>query len=785
MSDRLSQMTGPPAEGGGRPLTAWSLLAGVLLLGILAGPLLAGRVYTADDLGAFHLPLRAFYAGQLAKGQPYDWMPGLYSGFYLTGEGQAGVYHPLHQLLYRLLPLPAALGWEYLLSYPLMMLGAWLWLGRRLGRGEAAMFGGLLFTFSSFNLLHFVHPNAVAIVAHVPWLLLAIDVVLTDSRRRRVMLATALVALLTGSQLLLGYPQYVWLSLLCEVCYAVFLLWTHKYAARTGCDSRATCQGCVGCTTQTWPRLVIAKGIGLLLGAVQLLPTLDAWLQSTRSGVGGSFSSWGSLHPLNLLQLVAPYLLAGRVVEDNTHEFALYAGAVPLVLAAWLIARHRELGSLGPLVRAAAGFALAALLLALGQYGPLSRLMGWLPVLRSFRLPCRYLVLFQLAAAVLAAIAMVLLMRESNRTRKWASFVVPALAGFASQPAKAGTTNHRRVWLGLWRDFEPVWCVVGLSAAVALLGVGLHHEPYIAPVWAILAGPALIAAAALLLIAAARGYSPALVGLVLLAACDLGWYGMSSDVYPQSAALKEYIASVRTPPGAPDGRVVGSLLRAGEPGLRSGDQMTLRGWRRADGYAGLEPRRQLDYRLLPALRVAGVRWVRRDLSTADVAGLKPYNEGWAEVPDPLPRVRLVAHCKQSADPAADIASICPDTTALSEVPLALPASRPGRAALTAERPGRLEIEVACPAAQLLVVAESYHDGWRATVDGRPREVYRVNGDFLGCLVEPGKHRVVLNFQPDSLWRGWLTSWLGMAMVSLCFLGWTGAPQPRPLEDDLL
>ncbi len=139
---------------------------------------------------------------------------------------------------------------------------------------------------------------------------------------------------------------------------------------------------------------------------------------------------------------------------------------------------------------------------------------------------------------------------------------------------------------------------------------------------------------------------------------------------------------------------------------------------------------------------------------------------------------------QSLEPAADIASISPDTTALSEVPLALPASRPGRAALTAERPGRLEVEVECPATQLLVVAESYHPGWRATLDGRPCEVYRLNGDFLGCLVEPGKHWIVLDFQPDSLWRGWLTSWLAVAMISLCFLGWTGAPQPGPLEVDL-
>ena len=97
-----------------------------------------------------------------------------------------------------------------------MMLGTWLLLRRRLGRSDAAMLGGLLFTFSSFNLLHFVHPNAVAVIAHIPWLLWAIDVALVDSRRRRVALATALIALLTGSQLLLGYPQYVWFSLLAE-----------------------------------------------------------------------------------------------------------------------------------------------------------------------------------------------------------------------------------------------------------------------------------------------------------------------------------------------------------------------------------------------------------------------------------------------------------------------------------------------------------------------------------------------------------------------------------------
>ncbi len=770
MSERVREKAELPADRTSRNLVAWSILAGLLLLGALAGPFFAGRIYTADDLGAFHLPIRAFYAERLANGQPCDWMPQLFSGFYLTGEGQAGAYHPLHQFLYRFLPLRAALGWEYLIPYPLMMLGMWLLLRRRLGRSDAAMFGGLLFTFCSFNLLHFVHPNAVAVIAHIPWLLWAIDVALVDSRRRRVAMATALIALLTGSQLLLGYPQFVWFSLVAEFSYVIFLQTAHKYVARTGCDLCATCNDCVGCTAQTWPRVVIAKGIGLLLGGVQLLPSLDAWLHSARLGADANFPFWGSLHPLNLLQLVAPYMFTGRVIGDSAHEFGMYVGVVPLLLIVWLVARQRELGPLAPLAWAALGFALLMLLLSFGQYGFFYRITTWLPVLRSFRFPCRYLVLFQLAVAGLAATGFMLLLRQSEQARR--------------QRARGAPYQHRLTWLALWRDFEPLWCMVGFSAAVAIAGATLSRESHIASIPAVLAGPMLLSAAAALMVLAVRGYSAALAGLILLAALDLGWYGLTSSVYPQNAVLEQYVASARTPPGNADGRVVASLLRVDEPGLRTGDLMTLRGWRRADGYAGLEPRRQLDYRLLPSLRVAGVRWVQCHPSTIDIAGLKPHGALWLEVPDPLPRVRLVTKTRTTNDPASDIANISPDTTALSEVPLGLPASKPGTAALVAERPGRLKIEVDCPAPQLLVVAESYHRGWKAAVDAQPLELYRINGDFMGCVVGPGKHQVILTFQPSSLQRGWLTSCLGLSMLSVCFLGSMAWPKPRVLGDDL-
>src|SRR5262245_26462208 len=61
----------------------WACAIGLLIA--LAWPFFVGRVYVADDLGEMHLPLRMFYARQLAAGEAFDWNPDLFGGFYLTG----------------------------------------------------------------------------------------------------------------------------------------------------------------------------------------------------------------------------------------------------------------------------------------------------------------------------------------------------------------------------------------------------------------------------------------------------------------------------------------------------------------------------------------------------------------------------------------------------------------------------------------------------------------------------------------------------------------------------
>jgi hypothetical protein len=395
----------------------WVLIVSIAALFLaLAWPMLRGEVYLADDLGEFHLPLRAFYAQQLAHSEPFDWCPDLYCGFYLTGEGQIGGYHPLHWLLYRALPLSLAFDLECWLSYPLMLIGLYAFFRRWRLSGESALFGALVFTFGGFNLLHFVHPNAIAVIAHLPWLLCAIDIALRSQNAKYRCWAWAAVAALTGSQLLLGYPQYAIYSAFIEFGYVLFVAWNMP----TRC--RAVFRG-VSC----WTAALI---LGVLLAGVQLLPTFDLLQHSVRQHSDHPLATQGSLQPFNLLQLVAPYLLTNRVIGENTHELGLYLGAVPLALAVWHLANQRNQRRFRIVTSAAVAAAAFGLIWSFGSFGPLGWLQEHTPLVNKFRLPCRAIVIFQLGAAVLAALGFADLVSRQS-----------------AQFAPARSIQNRRLWL--------------------------------------------------------------------------------------------------------------------------------------------------------------------------------------------------------------------------------------------------------------------------------------------------------------------------------------------------
>ena len=386
--------------------------------------------------------------------------------------------------------------------------------------------------------------------------------------------------------------------------------------------------------------------------------------------------------------------------------------------------------------------------LSLGLRGKLYYLQLMLPAVGSFRSPWRILSITQFSVAILAAIAFAHLISLGRSGRKvpWGHLVLPWLAAGVALGLTVGEEMHGHYTL-LGRLF-------------------------------LCSGPVLIGGAAAGLTLAARGRPIGLFLLAAIMAVDFGTFGVFN---PGSGAYftrhlptyDRYVARCYGPPTS-EGRAFYQDNR--DCMISRVNCLGYHGYRAINGYSALYPQQQLNYHDLNALRVAQVAWVWEPVpSPGSVAswgpGGPPVDGGWRPVPNPLPRARLLSRAVVSTTPAQDVKNIDVASTALVSRPLRLTPSRPGSARLQEDRPGRIGVAVEAPQRQLLVVSESYHAGWQVSVDGRLATVERVNGDFVGCVVEPGRHEVQFAYRPADLWWGKLASLASLVVV----LGMSAGP----------
>ena len=80
--------------------------------------------------------------------------------------------------------------------------------------------------------------------------------------------------------------------------------------------------------------------------------------------------------------------------------------------------------------------------------------------------------------------------------------------------------------------------------------------------------------------------------------------------------------------------------------------------------------------------------------------------------------------------------------------------------------GRVALETDAPAATMAVLSEMWYPGWRATVDGVPSAVVRVNELIMGTMVPPGRHLVEFSFESTSRAIGIALSAAALAMVAV-------------------
>jgi len=309
----------------------------------------------------------------------------------------------------------------------------------------------------------------------------------------------------------------------------------------------------------------------------------------------------GSLHPANLLQLVAPYTFKARVpswqteIGYSTHEYGMYCGALLPVFLIWLWIRRDQLGKRKPLVIGCLGFAVFATLVAFGKYLFGTQLFALL-MAGIFRFPARHILLIQFATSVLSAVVFADLLAMVRRRETVA-----------------------------WRDLWPMGLV--LLAGLVPIALKLYFQQFsdstlgerFVPMALAMTGPALLLIATSLVIAVARGvrYAPVLV--ILFAAADQGFYGLTYVWHDPPVPMAKLLDPEENDPDLNSGRLAATHLD------RKLFALSMQGAKLVDGYVALVPQRQLDYRLevsqegpqeqpdeqlLARWRLAGAGWLR-------------------------------------------------------------------------------------------------------------------------------------------------------------------------------
>jgi hypothetical protein len=230
----------------------------------------------------------------------------------------------------------------------------------------------------------------------------------------------------------------------------------------------------------------------------------------------------------------------------------------------------------------------------------------------------------------------------------------------------------------------------------------------------------------LLVYCAAHRMRWAVAALVVFTAVDLAAWGVRFIYREPPRTIESLTDAIPAAPADP----ARAYAAAPENGPYSHNVLILRGYRLTSGYVGLFPAsfHPLDGDVTQ--RLSGTRWIFEQDGTRRAA------QGSVD------RVRLI-------DDQGQVST--------------------GVARLETDRPGHLVAEVESSAPSVLAVTERFHDGWSATVDGRPLQTIRVEEDFLGCRVEPGSRRVEFRFMPRSFVYGRIVSALGVALLALVLI----------------
>ena len=428
------------------------------------------------DLASFLWPTATFSARTIPGDLPL-WNPHQYGGAPFWADNQSGVLYPPNLLLALLTDAPSYAALELLVMLHVWLAGLGMYACLRLLRPAEplspapAALGGIAFMLSDVFVTHQGNLNLIAVAAWLPLVFLGTWRALekgksdrarmtrigTDTRgsepgflsvfirlTRVIRALCSSWAILAGAAFgigtLAGHAQMTYFSALLVGAAGLWhfcaALWDWRRGRADG-----------GAALRVIGTLAAIGIIAFGLSAAGLIPTLELTGYTARAGLSYADAAAYSLPPRALIGLVAPWV-DGRGPAAFTGDWARvevgYIGALALILAlAGAIRGVRRRDGLALFLTLGG---IVAFLLALGEYFPLHRLAyDLVPGMQSLRVPARFVLLADFAAAALAGMA---LQAWLNRTRAGAARHAPSLQ--SSARVGSGDPGGSGVG-GLWR----------------------------------------------------------------------------------------------------------------------------------------------------------------------------------------------------------------------------------------------------------------------------------------------------------------------------------------------
>jgi len=500
-------------------------------------------------------------------------------------------------------------------------------------------------------------------------------------------------------------------------------------------------------------RLLLVPAMLGLVGAVQILPTLELMTTTTRATLTLDDAGHDSLPWRYLIG----YLIADR---GGHHEWMTYLGLAPLGLALLALWQSPELERWFW-----GGLAAAGILYSLGTNAPLYPLVyHLLPILGWVRVPPRALLLVILAMNLLAGLG-------------------------TDQVLKGNWTSGTRRWAVRIASASLLTCG-GLGIGFALL-MGREVPA------AILTLPIIGAALVGLFLLSVQGRTPlpllqaALAALLLIDLWSMGRSALAlrpyEEAFAEGAAPAAYLSAQQGrfrvySPSYSISQHVGARL--GLEQLDGVDPSQLRWVHHFMSLAGGYQTIEYGVTIPPFPDNSDVRTFWRDaIPNAALLGLLNGRFVVAEFPIStpdltlrtragssyvyenqrcLPRAFTVSRAQRVVgweEAQAQLAAgFDPAEGALVEVGPALEGPSGWQPAhVRSFSPNRIVVEAEVQQPALLVLGEVWYPGWQVTVDGVRQPYYRVNGIVRGVYLEPGTHVVTWRYRPVSLrWGSALT-----------------------------